>query len=190
MVAVRWKRSSREAVGHVHGPARSRFHATYGTCDCHRLVSSPRMFLACSHFLALSISYLQAKSLCVGFNRLVLCRLDNEGRFVTGSYDKQLITWNIKSSEPEAIMQGQRVTDLAVSRDGRHLIIITPDKQVKIFALPTMSLLPKSIPHQVNHVFSFHLTRQDHGLLIMAYLFLDYSAGCRYRKHNVSQYQP
>lgn len=80
-------------------------------------------------------------------------RLDKQGRFVTGSYDKQLITWNMQSSEPEAVLQGQRVQDLAVSKDGRHLVIITPEKKVKIFALPAMSLLPKSIPQQVIPVF-------------------------------------
>jgi hypothetical protein len=68
---------------------------------------------------------------------------------VTGSYDKQLITWNIERSEPETIVQGQRVQDLAVSTDGTRLVIITPDRKVKMFALPGMSPLPEAVPLQV-----------------------------------------
>jgi len=71
--------------------------------------------------------------------------LDEEGRFVTGSYDKQLITWHMDSNEPLSVLEGERVTDLAVSKDASRLVIITPDKKVKAFALPSMLLLPTSI---------------------------------------------
>jgi hypothetical protein len=49
------------------------------------------------------------------FDVLCLGRLDSEGRFVTGSYDKQLITWHMERSQPESVIEGLRVTDLAVS---------------------------------------------------------------------------
>jgi WD40 repeat protein len=71
-------------------------------------------------------------------------RLDRTGRFVTGSYDKQLITWQVNKSEPETIVEGERVTDLAVSKDGRRLVMMTADKKIQMFALPSMSPLARA----------------------------------------------
>lgn len=65
---------------------------------------------------------------------------------MTGSYDKQLIWWHMERTEPESVMEGQRVTDLAVSADGSRLVLITPDKKIKMYSLPDMSLIPRSIP--------------------------------------------
>jgi len=74
-------------------------------------------------------------------------RLDVEGHFVTGSYDKQLISWHMQCSEPHSVVEGQRVTDLAVSADGSRLVLITaPDQKIKMYSLPDMALLPCSIP--------------------------------------------
>ena len=33
---------------------------------------------------------------------------------MTGSYDKQLITWHMNSNEPLSVLEGERVADLAV----------------------------------------------------------------------------
>jgi hypothetical protein len=63
---------------------------------------------------------------------------------VTGSYDKQLITWQVNKSEPEAIVEGERVTDLAVSKDGRRLVMMTADKKIQMFALPSMAPLARA----------------------------------------------
>ncbi len=73
-------------------------------------------------------------------------RLDVEGRFVTGSYDKQLISWHMLHCQPLSVVEGQRVTDLAVSADASRLVLITPDKKIKMYSLPDMALLPRSIP--------------------------------------------
>lgn len=71
--------------------------------------------------------------------------LDGHGHFVTGSYDKQLITWHMDSTEPRDIVEGQRVTDLSVSEDGRRLVIMTADNKMLMMALPSMELLPNAI---------------------------------------------
>ena len=75
-----------------------------------------------------------------------LCRLDSEGRFVTGSYDKQLITWHMERCQPQCVMEGLRVTDLAVSQDGSRLVLVTPDKKIKMYSLPSMCHIPGTIP--------------------------------------------
>jgi WD40 repeat protein len=80
------------------------------------------------------------------FDVLCLGRLDSEGRFVTGSYDKQLITWHMERRQPESVMEGLRVTDLAVSQDGTRLVLVTPDKKIKIYSLPSMSHMARAIP--------------------------------------------
>ena len=63
---------------------------------------------------------------------------------MTGSYDKQLITWQVNNSEPETIVEGERVTDLAVSKDGRRLVMMTADKKIQMFALPSMAPLARA----------------------------------------------
>mmetsp|Transcript_7808 Transcript_7808/g.17830 ORF Transcript_7808/g.17830 Transcript_7808/m.17830 type:complete len:621 (-) Transcript_7808:1319-3181(-) len=62
--------------------------------------------------------------------------LNDEDRFVSGSYDKKLIVWNAKSEEPEKIITGERVTDLAVSKDGRRLVMISPEQRIRVYSLP------------------------------------------------------
>ena len=84
------------------------------------------------------------------FDVLCLGRLDSEGRFVTGSYDKQLITWHMERSQPESVIEGLRVTDLAVSQDGTRLVLVTPDKKIKMYSLPSMSHIPRAIPQVLN----------------------------------------
>ena len=38
----------------------------------------------------------------------------------------------------QAVVEGQRVVDLAVSRDGARLVTVCTDKSIKIFTLPSM----------------------------------------------------
>ena len=64
--------------------------------------------------------------------------LHDDDRFVSGSYDKKLVVWNAKSEEPEKIISGERVTDLAVSKDGRRLVLISPEQRIRVFSLPHM----------------------------------------------------
>ena len=40
--------------------------------------------------------------------------------------------------DSQAVVEGQRVVDLAVSRDGARLVTVCADKSIKIFTLPSM----------------------------------------------------
>jgi len=95
--------------------------------------------------------------------------LDVEGHFVTGSYDKQLISWHMECSEPHSVVEGQRVTDLAVSADGSRLVLITaPDQKIKMYSLPDMALLPCCIPQVVGKesITSLSLSADSRYLLL------------------------
>ena len=47
-----------------------------------------------------------------------LAWLPGSARFLSGGFDKRVCFWAVHAPEPEAVLQGERVTDLAVSRDG------------------------------------------------------------------------
>jgi len=59
-------------------------------------------------------------------------------RFVSGGFDKRICTWSVLSPEPEAVLQGERITDLAVTADGSRMFTISPDKKITVFSMPCM----------------------------------------------------
>jgi hypothetical protein len=114
------------------------------------LITLSELWQAAHHSLS-SLSRSYDKQLTGSYDKQLITlslplslRLDRTGRFVTGSYDKQLITWQVNKSEPEAIVEGERVTDLAVSKDGRRLVMMTADKKIQMFALPSMAPLARA----------------------------------------------
>jgi len=99
--------------------------------------------LSCGNDLAIKLWDVDAQVCLRSFLRhqdpvTALAWLPGGRRFVSGGYDKKIYTWQTDREDPVAEYTGERVSDLAISKDGTRMVTISPDKRIRIFDLPHM----------------------------------------------------
>jgi len=89
---------------------------------------------------------------------------DNE-HFVTGGLDKNIHLWNIKTGECEhTFFHSVRVNDLAVTADGKKLVVICSEKKIRVYDM--ISKTQCGLMQENENTTSLSLSRDGKTLLV------------------------